>query len=83
MGGSRKSVNRVDSNHNYFLVMKPTKKLKLNYEKVSKLNDLSSIRGGKEMELAGSNSTDHAFTCGWCTQITKGNSCVAINTMCV
>jgi hypothetical protein len=64
--------------------MKQKRKLTLNREKIGSLTNMHNVQGGKEVGLdAGGGSTEHNFTCGWCTQISKGGSCVYIQDICV
>jgi len=63
--------------------MKKNRKLTLNKEKIGSLSNMDDVRGGKADLIDAGGSTEHNFTCGWCTQVSKGGSCLYINDICV
>ena len=63
--------------------MKKNRKLTLNKEKIGSLSNMNELIGGKADLIDGGGSTEHNFTCGWCTQVSKGGSCFMVDGVCV
>ena len=65
--------------------MKKNRKLTLNKEKIGSLSNMNEVIGGKADLIDGGGSTEHNFTCGWCTTFThvsEGHSCLVFDTVC-